>query len=135
MVVEVIHITAPSLHPPLKSAFDSVPKTGWATETTQLQVSLLNAAGPVLSINLPSAPEDSQVADDYYRNAPKKKFDRGYRPESRYVRLLCVDMTGDEPKVFKVPQYSSTPPALTVSCTSDEPLKPVPPAQFDPPFF
>jgi len=98
--------------------FDFVPASGWATELSGSTVRVLSKTGELVSIRVPSHPEDPDSAH-YYRDKPATAFDGGYRPESRYIRLLCMDFTGPSPKIYKVPQFSSTPPTAMDSCTGD----------------
>jgi hypothetical protein len=97
------------------SLFDAVPATGYATETSGAEVTVYSKEGRLAKTRVPSHPEDPDSAH-YYRDKPATAFDGGYRPESRYIRLLCMDFTGPSPKIYKVPQFSSTPPKTMTSC-------------------
>jgi len=97
------------------SKFEGVPPTGWATELSGAVVRVLDQSGELMTVKVPAHPEDPASAH-LYRDVPTSKFNGGYRKESRYVRLLCIDFRQSPPVIHKVPQFSSTPPQTMASC-------------------
>ena len=95
--------------------FEGVPPTGWATELSGAVVRVLDQSGELMTVKVPAHPEDPASAH-LYRDVPTSKFNGGYRKESRYVRLLCIDFRQSPPVIHKVPQFSSTPPQTMASC-------------------
>jgi len=97
------------------SAFDAVPLSGWATELAGTTLTVYDKDRQLIVMKAPSHPEDP-ATEQLYRDKPATKYDGSYRPEARYVRLLCLDFTGSTPKMYKVPQFSSTPPKMMERC-------------------
>jgi hypothetical protein len=95
--------------------FKGVHKSGWATELSGAIVRVHDRNGEIMSVKVPAHPEDP-ASDHLHRDGVPPSFDGGYRKETRYVRLLCIDFTGASPKIYKVPQFSSTPPKTMRSC-------------------
>jgi len=101
-----------------RSAYDDIPaEKGWPTERSGASVRVLNKDGELASISVPSHPEDPS-SEHFYRDQPLVIYDGSYRNESRYIRLLCLDFRGAAPQIFKVPQFSSSPPISMDSCVT-----------------
>ena len=97
------------------SDFEGVPPSGWATEMSGAKVSVLHGDGEIISVKVPSHPE-VPGSQELYRDKSNVPFDGGYRHISRYVRMLCIDFRGAVPRIYKVPQFSASPPVTMASC-------------------
>jgi hypothetical protein len=82
------------------------------TEISGTKVELLSNEGNVFTIHTP--PPDTP---DLFANPPQDTpFSGKYRPETKYLRMMCIDTRNGKVSARSALEYSSHPPALLDNC-------------------
>jgi len=83
-----------------------------ATELAQVRVDIMGNTGTLMTVREP------QASDTSVYKTPPSAFDGKYRPESKYLRIACIDTRNPEQVVVRQAlQYTKDPPELLTNCT------------------